>query len=170
MGPWNGSENPRMLFLRTMAWSSPKLQTLTKNGSSGLTSATPRATATDLCRHRRKLGEMVTHPGVAQVAITNYFIRPLTRTWRHALTLAGWSSHDRSHLLASRVARIGARLWFLVTSPTWSCHTTFFRRVKMASTWLSVHLVPRIHGTDRCVRRQKFGGRSWHIRHLCTDV
>jgi len=71
MGPWNGSANPRMLLLRTMAWSGPKLQTLTKNGSSGLTSATPRATATDLCRHRWMLGEMVTWPGVAQV--TNPF-------------------------------------------------------------------------------------------------
>ena len=109
MGPWNGSANPRMLFLRTMAWSGPKLQTLTKNGSSGSTSATPRATATDLCRHGRMLGEMVTRPGVAQVAITQSSIRSLTRTWRHARTLAGWSSHDRSHLLASRVARIGVR-------------------------------------------------------------
>jgi len=122
-----------------MAWSGPKLQTLTKNGSSGLARATPRATATDLCQHRRMLGEMVTRPGVAQVAITHSSIRPLTRTWRHALTLAAWSSHDRYHTLESRVTRIGVRLRFLMTSPTRSFQTTFFRWVKMASTWLSMN-------------------------------
>jgi len=150
MGPWNGSANPRMQLLRTMAWSSPKFQTLTNNSLLGFTSATPRATVTDLCRHRRMLGEMVTRPEVAQVATTNSSICPLTRTWRHALALAGWSSHDRPHLLESRVARIGLRLRFLVTSPTWSFHNTFFRRVKMALTWLSMNSVPGIHGTDRC--------------------
>jgi len=46
------------------------LHNLTRNGSSGLTMAMPRATAMDLCRHNRMFGVMVTIPGVSHVAKT----------------------------------------------------------------------------------------------------
>jgi len=84
IGPLNGSEIPSMLFFPAMAWSGLTFQTLTKNGSQGLTSASQRVPATDFRLHRRMLGEMVPRTGVAQVSISHSSIRPLTRSWRHA--------------------------------------------------------------------------------------
>jgi len=74
-----------------MTWSLPKLHDLTREGSSGLTMARPRATAIDLCRHNRAFGVMVTVPGVSYVAMIHSSWCPSTRTCLQSLTLAGLS-------------------------------------------------------------------------------
>jgi len=132
-----------------MTWSLPKLHNLTKNGSSGLTMAMPRATAMELCRHDRMFGVIVTMPGVSQVAMMHSSLCPLTRTCLQARTRAGLSCQWRSHALSLRQAKIGVRRGSSSVQRTSSCQTILRKRGKMRSMFCSMNSVPRMHGTEK---------------------